>query len=68
MKSLCTQLSPEIFDPRKVDPKFLEATFEYFILLSARDDENRLNRPVYFNFWPTKLLNFVRKLKKWNKN
>ena len=26
------QLSPEIFDPRKVDPKYLEANFEYFIL------------------------------------
>ena len=36
-----SQLSPEIFDPRKVDPKFLEANFEYFILSTARDDENK---------------------------
>ena len=35
------QLSPATFDPRKVDTKVLEASFEYFILLSARDDENR---------------------------
>ena len=35
------QLSPDIFDPRKVDPKFLEANFEYFILSTARDDENK---------------------------
>ena len=41
LKSHDTQLSPEIFDPRKVDPKFLEANFEYFILSTARDDENK---------------------------
>ena len=40
LRTVPSQLSPEIFDPRKVDPKFLEASFEYFILLSARDDEN----------------------------
>ena len=34
------QLSHATFDPRKMDPKFLEASFEYFIHLSARDDEN----------------------------
>ena len=34
------QLSPEIFDPRKMDPNFLEDNFEYFRLSTARDDEN----------------------------
>ena len=29
--ALNSQLSPEIFDPRKVDPKPLEANFEYFM-------------------------------------
>ena len=32
------QLSPEIFDPRKVDTNFLEADFEYFRVLEARGD------------------------------
>ena len=27
-----SQLSPEIFDPRKMDANFLEANFEYFRL------------------------------------
>ena len=34
------QLSPEIFDPRKMDSNFLEANFEYFGLSTARDDKN----------------------------
>ena len=34
------QLSPEIFDPRKMNPNFLEAHFEYFKLSLSRDDEN----------------------------
>ena len=41
MRKLTTQLSPDTFDPRKVDPKFLEVNFEYFIFSTARDDENR---------------------------
>ena len=32
------QVSPEIFDPRKVDTNFLEADFEYFRVLEARGD------------------------------
>ena len=32
------QLSPEIIDPRKVDTNFLEADFEYFRVLEARED------------------------------
>ena len=39
--SIISQLSPEIFDPRKLHPNFLEANFEYFILSTARDDENK---------------------------
>ena len=39
--TLLSQLSPELFDPRKVDPKFLEANSEYFILSTARDDKRK---------------------------
>ena len=35
-----SQLSPETFDPRKMDANFLEANFEYFRLSTDRDDEN----------------------------
>ena len=34
------QLSPEIFDPRKMNPNFLEANFEYLRFSTDRDDEN----------------------------
>ena len=43
-----TQLSPETFDPRKMDANFLEANFEYFRLSTARDDKNNENCPSYF--------------------
>ena len=43
-----TQLSPEIFDPRKMDSNFLDANFRYFRLSTARDDENNENCPSYF--------------------
>ena len=42
------QLSPETFDPRKMDANFLEANFEYFRLSTARDDKNNENCPSYF--------------------
>ena len=35
-----TQLSLEIFDPRKIDTIFLEAHFEYFRLSTASNDIN----------------------------
>ena len=59
-----------MFDPRKMDPKFLVANFECSRLSSARDDKNRLNCPSYLHisFWPKKLLKFILKLKKWDKN
>ena len=40
MQIYLTQLSPETFDPRKMDANFLEANFEYFRLSTARDDKN----------------------------
>ena len=43
-----TQLSPDIFDPRKMDSNFLDANFGYFRLSIARDDENNENCPSYF--------------------
>ena len=43
-----TQLSPDIFDPRKVDTNFLEANFEYFSLLTAMGDANNQNCPSSF--------------------
>ena len=43
-----TQLSPEIFDPRKKYPRFLQAIFEYFRLPTARNDVNNKNCPSYF--------------------
>ena len=43
-----TQLSPETFDPRKMDANFLEANFEYFRLSTARDDKSNENCPSYF--------------------
>ena len=45
--SYMPQLSPEIFDPRKMDSNFLYANFGYFRLLKARDDENNENCPSY---------------------
>ena len=33
-------ISPDIFDPRKVDTNFLEVNFEYFRLLIAMGDVN----------------------------
>ena len=38
--TLFTQLSPETFDPRKMDANFLEDDFERFVLSTVRDDEN----------------------------
>ena len=35
-----TQLSHDIFDPRNMDTKFLEAKFEDFRVSTARDDKN----------------------------
>ena len=43
-----SQLSPEIFDQRKMDSNFLDANFGYFRLSTARDDENDENCPSYF--------------------
>ena len=43
-----TQLSPEIFDPRKTDSKCLEANSEYFRFSTARDDKNDKNCQSYF--------------------
>ena len=51
---LWSQLSPEIFDPRKMDPNFLEANFEYFRLSTGRDDENQQNCPSYFSVFGLK--------------
>ena len=42
------ELSPEIFDPRKMDSDFFDANFGYFRLLTARDDETNKNCPSYF--------------------
>ena len=42
------QLSPETFDPRKMDANFLEANFEHFRLSTARNDKNIRNCPSYF--------------------
>ena len=46
----CTQLSPDIFDPRKMDSNFLKANFECFRLSTGRDDENEQNCPSYSRF------------------
>ena len=35
------QLSPEIFDPRKMDSNFLEPNFGYFRLSTVRDDKDK---------------------------
>ena len=43
-----TQLSPEIFDPRKMASNFFVANFGYLRLSTARDDENNENCPSYF--------------------
>ena len=37
-----TEIFPEIFDPRKMDPNFMEDNFEYFRLSTARDDDNSI--------------------------
>ena len=59
-----TQLSPEIFDSRKMDSNFLEANFGHFRLSTARVDEKNENCPKLFFFvWPKKLLNSVLNLK-----
>ena len=42
------QLSPEIFDPRKMDSNFSETNFGYFRLSTARDDKNDENCPSSF--------------------
>ena len=42
------QLSPEIFDPRKMDSNFLEANFGHFGLSTARDDKDNENCPSSF--------------------
>ena len=42
------QLSPEIFDPRKMDANFLEANFEYFRLSTASNEKDNENCPSYF--------------------
>ena len=42
------QLSPYIFDQRKMDDNFLETNFEYFRLSTARDDRNNQNCPSSF--------------------
>ena len=39
-KRVLAQLSPETFDPRKMDANFFEANFEYFRFSTARDDKN----------------------------
>ena len=49
-----TQLSPEIFDPRKMDSNFLDANFGYLRLSTARDDENNENCPSSFLFFGLK--------------
>lgn len=60
-----TQLSPEIFDSRKMNSNFLEANFGHFRLSTARVDEKNENCPkLFFNVWPKKLLNSVLNLKK----
>ena len=43
-----SQLSPEIFDPRKMDSNFLDANFGYLTLSTARDDKNNENCPSSF--------------------
>ena len=46
--TVITQLSPEIFDPRKMDSNFLDDNFGYLILSTVRDGENNENCPSYF--------------------
>ena len=41
--TLPAQLSPKIFDPRKMDSNFLEANFGYFRLSKAWDNKNNEN-------------------------
>jgi len=45
---ITTQLSPDTFDPRKMNSNFLDANFGYFRLSTARDDENKENSTSYF--------------------
>ena len=60
-----TQLSPEIFDSRKMNSNFLEANFGHFRLSTARVDEKNENcTKLFFFVWPKKLLNSVLNLKK----
>ena len=42
------QLSPEMFDPRKMNSNFLDANFGYLKLSTARVDRNNENCPSYF--------------------
>ena len=46
--ALLSQLSPETFDPRKMDANYLEANFEYFRLSATRDDKDNENCFSYF--------------------
>ena len=43
-----TQLSPEIFDSRKMNSTFFEANFGHFRLSTARVDEENENCPKLF--------------------
>ena len=50
-------------------PTFLQANFEYLTLSTAWSNVNIQNfLRVFFTFWPKILLNYVLKLKKWDKN
>ena len=62
--ALLTQLSPEIFDQRKMDTNCLEANFGYFRLSIARDDKNNENCPSSFLVYGQKLVKFCFEPKK----
>ena len=45
-----SQLSPEIFDPRKMDTNFFEANFEYFEIPTARNGEiNKIVKTLFLS-------------------
>ena len=58
MSTSWAQLSPEIFDPRKMDSNFLDANFGYFRLSTARDDKNNEKCPSCFLVFGLKIVRF----------
>ena len=55
---MITQLSLEIFNPRKMDSNFLEANLGYFRLSTARDNKNDGNCPSSFLIFGLKVAKF----------